>query len=339
MTNIVRLTKYDWEWIALSVGACAALFSILTVMVSAIQFVRERDSRRRVAVFSAWSIVSSTEGKRANGGRSDALKQLKENNQSFAGMVLDGAVLDNLDLSKSDLSYSSLRNVDLNRCSFNNVSLIHASLAHGTFRDHCEFRRALFSETDLRDAHLSDDDLDESRFHIAIGDDSTTFDGASMRDAEIANSSFVGSTFDNSDLSKAVFTATSISLARFVNAKLNGCRLSAVDASNAQFAKASLQDCLIERHTLLRDADFSRVHAERAIYNDVDLSGAVFFGAFLAGTTFQNCILTGANFTSADLRSATFEKCDLSGAIFTAADVNAGAFSNCKGNLPSLVRR
>jgi uncharacterized protein YjbI with pentapeptide repeats len=272
------------------------------------------------------------EGKRADGGRSEALRELRASRQSLKGIDLDGAILFGTDLAGDDLSYASLRRVELGRCNFDMTVLSQAKFEHGEFRDHCTFRNASFDRTDIRDALFADDDLSTALFTRAIADEKTSFNGATMSGATIDGSEFGHVIFDNTTLTKIVIRNSNISSATFLRADMNDCRLALIAGNGAQFQKAHLEYCRFQWASSFSHAAFDGSDLKEARFSNSDMSGASFFNAQLDGARFEDCDLRNADFTSSHLAGVTFVRCKIDGATFRdAKELSKDAFQDCDG--------
>jgi len=316
----------------------AAVLTVGSILCSATLFYTERTSRKRAVLFSAWSIVAATEEKRVDAGRSDALRQLMENRQSLAGIVLNGGIFRNVDLSNNDLSLASLKNVEFMHCRLKNVNLSGASLDGGHFRENCDFRDAKFERTRLHNTILADSSLERAQFLGAEGNALTSFNGAVMRGGVISNAEFGNVMFDNADLTGLTMVMSRIEKATFLRATLTGSRFSGVKAAGAQFQRATGERCLFGWGSILDGAAFDRVAFYLTTFEDSSLRGAHFFGATLNGGRFVSCDLTGADFTSALLTQTTFDNCIIQGALFRNAELGSETrFVGCVGTPIDLV--
>jgi uncharacterized protein YjbI with pentapeptide repeats len=310
----------------------AALLTVFSIVVSATVFWLERSDRKRAVIFGAWNVLAGMEKKRADGGRSEALRQLRENEESLAGIDLSGGILRNLDLSNSDLTLASLKDVEFTHCLLRRVNLTDAILESGHFRQQCDFRGATFYRTKLQNAVLADSRLDGAEFLGAEGNVATSFNGAAMSKTVISNSVFANVIFDNADLTDARILESRIEKARFQKATINRCRLTGTKAEGTQFQNATGRNCIFGWGTVLDEAHFDRAVLDSPIFETTSLRGAIFFGAKLRGAEFRNCDLTGANFTSSDLTYAIFSECLIEGAVFTNSQLRpATAFVRCQG--------
>lgn len=324
-------TSSIWVRIAEISVAIAAILTVVSISVSAGLFLWERPDRRRAVVFNAWSRVAEMEAKRADGGRSEALRQLRENGEILAGIALSAAVLRDVDLSNSDLSFASLKDVEFFHCLLRHANLSRAVLNGGHFREQCDFRDAKFDRTELYNAVLADSNLDDTQFTGAKGNAATSFNGASMRHTLILNADFPGVIFDNADLTGARFVESRIEKATFQKAVLVECRFVGINAAGAHFQNAQGKKCRFGWKSVLDGAHFDRATLDSSEFEGSSLRGTSFFGATLRGAVFRKCDLRGADFTSADLTDADISECTIEGAIFTNATLQGTTSVGCLG--------
>ena len=321
------------------IGAFAALLTVLSVSSSAVLYYAERPSRQRATVFGAWAVVSGMEGKRADGARSVALKQLRDNHESLAGIVLDGSILNDVDLSDTNLLLASLRNVEFNHCRLASANLTDANMQGGHFRDGCDFSFSKFERTDLRGAVLADSNLFSVRFLGSQGNALTSFNNAKLIHSTVTNGNFNDVVFDNSELGETVFVSVGIQRASFLRVKLDHTRFAAVTATEANFVKAIGDHAQFVWGTDLDDARFDRAVLTNPVFQDSHLRGTTFFASQITQGTFKNCDLTNADFTSATLTATVFENCIVQGASFTHAKLQEGtSFKNCQGKPVGIDR-
>jgi len=336
----VRLLKFDaipgfGKWLE----TAASIVTVASVLVSATLYLVERPDRERTAMIGAWTVVTGMDGKRASGGRDEALRQLKAGGQSLAGIILDDAILEGIDLSNTKLAYSSLRNVEFSRCSLRASDLNHAILSGGHHRNGCDLRNANLEDAQVDRAVFADCACNGVVLYKAHGDSDTSFNGAVMHNASISNSSLQGAIFENADLEKSRFIETNVEDASFQRAKVSNWRWVGVLAARARLQKIAGSKAQFTLQTVLSEAHFDQSRLENAMFSDSNLRGASFFGAVLPGTIFKNCDLSNVDFTSADLAGVRFEKCLVSGAVFRSAKMDVkNAFVDCQGvpsELPS----
>lgn len=314
------------------IAGLAALLTVASVSTSAFLYYVERPSRQRATIFAAWSIVSGMEGKRADGARSVALNQLRENHESLAGIVLDGSIFRNIDLSNSNLFLASLKNVEFTHCKLVAVDFTDANLQGGHFRDRCDFSSSKFERTDLRNAVLADSVLQNVQFLGSTGNAFTSFNNAHLDNSSMTNTTFNDAIFDNSELHETTFVSSGLERATFLRAILNHTRFSTVSANEAKFILARGDGTQFLWGALLDGAQFDSAQLTNPIFENCSLRGAKFFGSYITNGTFRNCNLTNANFTSVHLKSTIFENCVLEGAVFLHADIDSETlFTNSKG--------
>ncbi len=110
--------------------------------------------------YQAWQVVNSAQGKGGSGGRIDALRNLVRNNQSLAGVNVDGAWLVGVDLRGADLEFASLKDANL--------------------------QGALLSGANLKGANLEGANLTAAQL------DGTILQGANVKSARLSAASLLG---------------------------------------------------------------------------------------------------------------------------------------------------
>lgn len=315
----------------------AAFLTCISISIAAIVYIFEIDDRRQATILQAWAIVTDLEGKRVGGGRIEALRQLKEGGQRLAGIVLDGVILSGLDLSKTDLSYSSLQSVVLTDVSFSGSDLRHSLLNGGKFHGSCDFSGAVLERVVFREVLVNDCLFDKAKIHCAEGDSRTSFNGASMKEAKISNSSFADAIFDNVNLSGSDLVEVDFQGASFQRANVSDTIWIGVEAPGS-IMRLQGKDARFLAGSNFRGARFDQSSLYGARFKGVDLQGASFFGAeLLQGVVFQDCNLEGANFSSATFEGARFEGCNLKDIQLFGSDIKGiEAVKNCTNVPPSL---
>ena len=117
------------------------------------------------------------------------------------------------------------------------------------------------------------------------------FSGALLAGASFAGSRLVGAKFTDALLQKADFSA----------ATLDGASLAGASGDAAKFVGSRLQ----------------KVNASNGDFSGGDFSGADLSGAMLAGTVFAGSRMAGLQAKACVADKASFEDCDLSGAVFS----------------------
>lgn len=327
------MKRLTWErskaWIELTAGAIA----IVSVVVSASMYMIESPTRKREAVFNAWGIVAGMEGKRSDGGRSEALRQLRTSGENLAGVVLDGSIFRALDLSNTTLTRASLRDVEFTGCSLKEVDLTRACLADAHMIG-CNLTAGRLVFAQLDGAVLADCILDLVSLQGARGDSRTSFNGASMRQSVWSNAVFRETIVDNADLSGASITEVCFDDASFQRVNAGGWQWTAVRATSACLQNVHGSGCQFMHDTVLAQARLDRSILHEATFDHVDLRGASFFAAELQGTVFRDCDLSGADLSSADLTGVTFLRCNTEGMVLRmATGLDDGSFRECRGRL------
>jgi len=328
------MKPYDW-WVAWIAG----VLTVASIVITAVGYYREADTRQRAAIFNAWQIVAGMEEKRAEGGRAEALKELISHRESLAGVDLRGAILEKVDFSRTDMRMAKLSEVEFTACPMLQVNFTGTTLENGWFVAGCNLTGAGFNQTSIRGTLFSQAVMFRVQFRDTTGDVNTKFDNVDLREAAVANSHLPGAMFSNVLCQKAKFNDTDLSSARFKAVIANGWRWRTVTAPGAAFEDFVGQGAHFEWETDLREAHFDQADLRQAHFDGVDLHEAVFFGADLTAATFARSNLSGADFTSATLLNTRFVGCNIDGATFTTnpeKHYDPRNFEKCTGK-PNIV--
>jgi hypothetical protein len=141
------------------------LFEVTALGFTAYQFMVSRAERRdaeaeaarrarKDAVYQAWQVINSAQGKGGSGGRVDALADLVRNDVSLAGINLDHAWLESIDLRDASLPMASFEKCNLQGAQFDGARLDGANFRHATLTA-ASFAGASLRGADLTGARLS----------------------------------------------------------------------------------------------------------------------------------------------------------------------------------------
>jgi hypothetical protein len=115
--------------------------------------------------YQAWQVVNSAQGKGGSGGRIDALRNLVRNEQSLAGVNVDGAWLVGVDLRGADLEFASFKDANLQGANLTGANLkganfeganLTAAQLDGTMLQGANLKGARLSAASLLGADLLD---------------------------------------------------------------------------------------------------------------------------------------------------------------------------------------
>ena len=130
--------------------------------------------------------------------------------------------------------------------------------------------------------------------------------GADFSGALLSGTSFVGSRLGGVNLTNAL-----LQKADFSAAGLDGASLLGASADGAKFVGSRMQ----------------KIDASKADFSGGDFSGADLSGAMLAGTVFAGSRMAGLQAKACVADKASFEDCDLSGAVFGESRCNGARFN------------
>ena len=130
--------------------------------------------------------------------------------------------------------------------------------------------------------------------------------GADFSGALLSGTSFVGSRLGGVNLTNAL-----LQKADFSAAELDGASLLGASADGAKFVGSRMQ----------------KIDASKADFSGGDFSGADLSGAMLAGTVFAGSRMAGLQAKACVADKASFEDCDLSGAVFGESRCNGARFN------------
>lgn len=330
-----RMGRQSGSWLT----RAAELFSVGAIVVGVVMYVREGPSRERSAVFQAWGVVAQAEKKEASLGRPQAIRQLKEQEESLVGIVLEKARLKNVDFGNSDLTDGNLGGLYCTNCLFEAATLSKVNVEDATFRSPCRFSGATLERVDGSGAKFLDCAIDKAALTLFKAEPRrASFNGSTFIDSTISRSTLRDAIFDNADLRNARFIDTDLRRANFQRANVAGMKWITVDAEFAELNHIHGEKAEFSGGSRMVSARFDSGVIHGALFRDIDLRGASFLGAELADAVFENCDISNANFTSADLQDAKFINCVIEGAIFRQTknwDYDR-SFKDCRG-APAVV--
>ncbi len=154
-------------------------WQIIVFMFGAYQFWANRRERlaadkvREIAErtdtnYQAWQVVNSAQGKGGSGGRIDALANLVRNDQSLAGVNVDGAWLVGIDLRGADLASASFKEANLQGANLSAANLKGANL-EGANLAAAQLDGAILQGANVKGARMSAASLLGADLHDLIG--------------------------------------------------------------------------------------------------------------------------------------------------------------------------
>jgi uncharacterized protein YjbI with pentapeptide repeats len=154
--------------------------------------------------------------------------------------------------------------------------------------------------------------------------------GADLRDvrvsAELGQVDLSHASLEDADLSLAVMNNVSMVGTSLRKANLHSIHMTGAKLHSARFDGANLASArLIGSHfnnSFLREADLSRVLADKVDFSESDLSGANMKLGSFEGCCFDGAVLTGANTDGAWFDGSTFKGAILTGLDFSRAHWN-----------------
>jgi hypothetical protein len=149
-----------------------------TILVVAIFWVVEADSRAKERHYRAWELINAARGSTGDGGRKDALQDLNKDHVMLAGAPLEQAYLAGVDLQGANLSFAKLQGADLRWANLQGAYLSTANLGLADLWD------ANLQGADLRWANLqATRHLTQEQLNTANGDDRTQLPADLIRPA------------------------------------------------------------------------------------------------------------------------------------------------------------
>jgi uncharacterized protein YjbI with pentapeptide repeats len=319
-----------WERIWKALEIAAAIVAILSVVVSTVVYLREGPTRRKNAVFAAWQVVGSMEGKHGSGGREAAMAELVRQKERMSGLNIEGAYLFGLDLSATDLSGSRMAGARLTECDFSGATITGADL-HGADIPNGVFLGAMFDSVNLCGVNFTDAKMTGASLRRVVGDGRTSFNGAHMRQVDLASSSLDGAVLDNAELSHGTVLNLHMCSARFTRANLDSTMWRWVIADSANFALASAKGAEFGIGSSFVGGRFDRAKLSECVFEGASLRGARFFRADLSNARFQRCDLRGVDASSAVFLNTTMQECRLDGMRLEGANREGLNLEGCSG--------
>jgi uncharacterized protein YjbI with pentapeptide repeats len=237
----------------------------------------------------------------------------------FAGSKLRGAkfelaLLQKADFSDADLTQATLKQASASEGKFAKAVLQGAQLAHG------DFTGADFSEAQLTGgANLAGARFDGARLGKVRAN------GCAAQQASFGGADLSGADFSQANLSQASFLQGKLAATDFGGAQCLDADFHGAQADQAKFRAANLSASRAGLEARFAQADFSDAILERANWDGVILSGAIFTRANLDHADFSNAKAEAANFQRASAKGAIFGRTDLSRADLSGINLFKGS--------------
>jgi uncharacterized protein YjbI with pentapeptide repeats len=223
-------------------------------------------------------------------------------------------------LSKADLRGSCLIGADLRGANLDGTRLTNYSYYEFQYgADNGSYNRI---RTELSSANLSGLDLTKAVFYIDRDNDSPSFEGANLSDANLSGANFSGANLEKANLSDANFSGANLSRANLWSANLQKLNLTKANLSEADLSKANLT--IVN----LSEANFSGANLRRANLQEVDLQKLNLTKTNLSKANLQGTNLRNADLSMADLREANLKSADLQGSNLTEANLKSAILDN-----------
>jgi len=157
--------EWFWEWIAYALSNWSFLevleyLGSFGVLIAVVFYFGESGDRVKQKHYQAWQVINTAQGKGGNGGRIEALQELKNDGISLVGVdvsdaFLQGVHLERARLGRSNFNGADLRESDFSLADFSDAHLQSANLRQSTLRG-ADLEGADFTEADLNGTVLRD---------------------------------------------------------------------------------------------------------------------------------------------------------------------------------------
>jgi uncharacterized protein YjbI with pentapeptide repeats len=219
----------------------------LTVLFIGVRFLLEIPQREKQAKYQAWQVVHAAYGQKVSGARIAALEDLRDQEESLAGLTLEeGAVLNSINLQKANLNGAKLNGTKLNGAKLNGAKLNRARLSGAELSD------AELNGTQLNGAELINAELNGTQLNGA------ELIEANIRGTKLTGAKLTGVLLDSADLTGADFTNAVLVSAELTRVILTDADLSIADLSNADLSDADLSGARNLTEDQLKDAKLCR---------------------------------------------------------------------------------
>jgi len=212
----------------------------------------------------------------------------------------------------TDDTVSSVRGIRLNDPRFRYAQAYGAFLANARLW-HADFRGAYLSNADFRAA-----DLTQSSFQSALMD-SARMNHANLDRSNLQNAHLARTDFRDANMPYVILTGTFTMDARFDGASLYDGLLSNSTLIRATFERADLRNSHIDsanlEHADLRNAYLWSASVQNSDLKDADLGGAILIGASLRGSNLSGAHFAQTVLSETDLTGAILDDADFRGAF------------------------
>ena len=308
----------------------ASLVTVLGVVVSASLYIIDRPTRKRDAVYTAWQVLASMEGKRGGGGRRSAIAQLRAYKEDLSGLNIDSAFLEGLNLSRSTLSDVTFSNAHLANAAFDGAHVSSAKCQNAQLQG-ARFTRSKLHTVDFSGAVITDADFQRAYMSRCIGGPPTTFNGSTFANATISCCQFSGANFDNCLFPDSQLVQVGLRGSQMRRSRIMRSVWRQVQGSSADLSLSMGEGVSIGGQSDLSSSRWDCAQLQSAAFEKVNLSGAGFFGADLTGAKFVDSDLRGADLSSATLVGVTIQKCTVEGLRLSGAKQKGLQMLNCIG--------
>jgi hypothetical protein len=202
--------EYAMEWAAYALSNWRFLEVLeylgrFGVLIAVISYFAESGDRLKQKHYQAWLVINSAEGKGGNGGRIEALEELKADGVSLVGVNLSSAFLMRVRLPKGNLARANFDGADARNSDLAGANVSDASLRSANFRgaqlqgasfvrsvlDGADFAGADLRGADLTGVSLEDADLRGADLEGLKWNSMVSVKGTNIRGVKGAGSAFL----------------------------------------------------------------------------------------------------------------------------------------------------
>jgi uncharacterized protein YjbI with pentapeptide repeats len=288
----------------------AASLATISILYSAITILSEKNLRQRNAIFQAWQIINSNEGKAGEGGRSLALEQLLKYKENISGISLENAYLKQININNCVLEKINFMNGKFAKSHFINDSFVLCDFTGS------QLEKGIFDNVQYVNSNLNKTRFVMSNFNYCTinncnSEKEASFYSSSIMNTTISDSIFLDAYFDNANIDKTYFISTDLSLSRFRRCKISNSTIKKIKAIQSDFSLSQLINLNIDNSCIFNNVKFDKASINYCTIKNSVFLDCSFFGTNLEGTTFENCDIINCDFTSAILDGATIYNCDI----------------------------
>lgn len=226
--------------------------------------------------------------------------------------------LNEIDLSNCNMNDFNLKGISFQKCKLNYTSFKRANL------NGVKFRGAKFEKTNFLSAFLKKSDFTGSQgdlIAINANMDFSILNHSKLNNSNLDGAKLRGVKFSNTDLSGSLLRGALLNDSEIENSMFNkNIRAKKIKAKNikcsrSKFISANLDDSDISQ------SNFEHCELMGMSAKFINAKNAKFYHCNLGGTDFSN---------ARNLNDVVFENCQLSGAIFRGCDISKTKFNNSK---------